>query len=211
MRGLLSTLLLWLALFAAQASAIDIDAVKKLATGDGDERSAAIAALLAEADPRAGIVMRALLDAELYLAGDRVLIVRNDAAIDAITGEAVPSLPQGREEVSSNNRVRRELGAALAALDLLSPDQNRRRAAIDELAGSAEPSVLPLIRKAFQAEGNAGLKSALAMIQASLEIKSGDRDQRLAAVQTLKASDNPATKTLLLSLLEKSSDGEFIE
>ena len=211
MRRLLATLLACLALCAPHAQALEAAAVAKLATGDSDERSGAIAALLAEADARARDLLQALLDGELSVAGERVLIVRNNAAVDAATGQPVTPLPEPREDISPNNRMRRELGAALAALDLLSQDPKQRRAAIEQLATAADQSVLPLVAKAIQTETDADLKSALAMIKASLEIKSGDPEARLAAVRTLSESDNPATKTLLLALLEKGADGQHAE
>ena len=211
MRGFLLTVLVCLALCSRYAAAIDDAAVTRLASGDSDERSGAIAALLAEADPRARDVLQAMLDGELSAAGNRVLIVRHNAAVDALTGETVSPLPEPREDISPNNRLRRELAQALAALDLLSPEIKQRRAAIEQLAAAAEQSVLPLITKALQAETDAELKAALAMIKASLEIRSGERETRLAAVRTLSESDNPATKTLLLSLLEKGADGQHVE
>jgi len=211
MRLLISSLLLWMALAASQAHALDQDAVRKLATGDSEERTTAIAALVAEGDPRARDIMQALSDSELYTAGDRILIVKGDGATDALTGDNVSPIPEPKEEVGINNRVRRELGAAIAALNLLAPDIKQRRAAIDALAEGADASVSPLVKKALQAETDPALKSALGMISAKLDIKSGDRATRLAAIKLLGESDAAATKTLLLSVLEKNPDGSFAE
>ena len=199
------------AALAGPALALDRAAIEKLATGDGDEKVAAITALLAEGDPRAAIVLRAALDGELQVAGARVLIVKGSAATDAGSGEAVSPLPEGREDVSVNNRIRRELGSALAALDLLAPDRKQRLEAVKLLAAGAEPSALPLVRKALAAESDPEIKAALEIILATLQIKSGDRDARIAAIRMLAASNNPQTKTLLLALLEKNKDGSFVE
>jgi urea transport system permease protein len=51
----------------------------------------------------------------------------------------------------------------------------------------------------------------LELVAATLELGSGDRDARIAAVRTLGLSSNPATKTLLLSLLERRNDGTYTE
>ncbi len=211
MRILLSSLFIWLTIAASNVLALDTDAVRKLATGDSDERTTAIAALLAEGDARARDVMQALTDSELFVAGERILIVRADQATDALTGETVTPVPEPREEVGINNRLRRELGGAIAALDLVSPDTKRRRAAIDALGDNADPSVLPLVKKAMQIESDPKLKSALGLVQAKLEIKSPDRNTRLAAIKLLGASDAAATKTLLLAVLEKNPDGSYVE
>ncbi len=211
MRIQLSSLFIWLTIAASNVLALDTDAVRKLATGDSDERTTAIAALLAEGDTRARDVMQALTNSELFVAGERILIVRADQTIDALTGEIVTPVPEQREEVGINNRLRRELGGAIAALDLVSPDTKRRRAAIDALGDNADPSVLPLVKKAMQIESDPKMKSALGLVQAKLEIKSPDRNTRLAAIKMLGESDAAATKSLLHAVLEKNPDGSFVE
>src|SRR5687767_10343412 len=115
----LSLLLAWLALGAH--AALDPAQVVKLA-GDNDEKIAAIGALVASGDARALVVLKALGEGELQAAGGRVLIVKGEAATDAATGEAVQPLPAAREEIMANNRVRREIESALAALRLLAPE-----------------------------------------------------------------------------------------
>jgi len=211
MRAFMSSLLVWLAIAASSASALDQDAVRKLASGDSDERTAAIATLLAEADTRTSGILQAMHASELFTAGDRILIVRNGIGMDAFTGETVTPLPEAREEVAINNRVRRELTAALAALNLLSADPKARRSAVSTLTDGAEATMLPLVHKAIQTETIPNLKAALEMVRAKLEISSGERAVRLAAINTLGDSDAPATKTLLLTLLAKNAEGQYAE
>jgi urea transport system permease protein len=210
-RLLVALLLVAMAVWAAPASALDAAAAHRLASGDSDERTAAIAALLDEGDSRARDLLEAMLAGELQTAGERILIVRGEAGVDAVTGERVSPLPASREDVNLNNRLRRELGGALAALNLISQDPTQRRAAIDALMTNADQSVLPLVNKALKQETQADIKSALALIKASLDIKASDPKVRLQAVRTLSDSDNPATKTVLLSLLQKGADGNFVE
>ena len=128
------------------ARAIDAAAVDKLATGDGDEKAAAVAALVASGDPRALVLLKALADGEVQVAGGRVLIVHEGAAVDAATGAAVVPLPESRDDVVVNNRLRREIEGAMAGLRLLSPDRAVRAAAVKELAGGADDSMRPLVR-----------------------------------------------------------------
>ena len=210
-RVLLSLMLAWLAFAPPNAAAIDESAVRKLASGDGDERTQAIASLLAAGDARAREILQARSDSELYTAGDRILIVRGDAAVDALTGARVAPIPEPRDEVGLNNRLRRELGEALAALNLLAPDPKQRRSAIDALAAGADASVLGLVRKALQAETEPDLRSSLELVLAKLEVRAGDSATRMAAIRKLSHSDDQATKTLLLSLLEKAKDGSYVE
>ncbi|MDA1117083.1 MAG: urea ABC transporter permease subunit UrtB [Proteobacteria bacterium] len=194
MRSLALVLLLSI---AGGALAIDKAAVDKLAFGDGDERIAAIGALVAEADPRAVEVLKALGEGEMQTAGKRVLIVRGELGIDAFTGEKVAPLPAEREDVVANNRLRGAIGDALAALRLLSPERAMRLAAAKELATGVDASMLPLVNKALEQETDAGIRPLLELVVASMQMKGGDKAQRLAAIRMLGESTSPNSKTLL--------------
>src|SRR6185295_7348773 len=152
-------------------AALDKAAVGKLAFGDADERSAALAALVAEGDPKAVALLEALAAGDVQSAGERVLIVKGEEAIDAATGAKVSPLPKDREDVVANNRLRREIESALSALKLLSPDRSARLAAAQTLAQGAEDAVLPLVKKAMAMETDPVLKRMLELIAATLELK----------------------------------------
>ena len=169
-------LVLLASLAATAAFALDPGIVAKLATGDGDERIAAINALVASGDERAPVLLNALAEGQLQVAGQRVLIVKDDKGIDAVTGAPIASLPEGREDVVVNNRLRRELEGAMAALKLVAPDRATRLAAAKGLAGGAGESILPLVKKAQAKETDADIKSILGYIAASMELKSPDKE-----------------------------------
>ena len=70
---------------APLAAALPADVVKELAFGDGDARGKAIGALVATGDAAALPLLQALIDGEVQTVGeDRVLIVKGDAATDAV-------------------------------------------------------------------------------------------------------------------------------
>jgi len=198
MRSLLSALLLAL---AGHAWALDKSAVEQLAFGDAEEKTAALAALVAEGDARAMPLLEALSEGDVQTAGKRVLIVKGEEATDALSGEKIAPLPAEREEVVANNRLRREIEGALAAFKLLSPQREIRLAAARSLSGVAEASVLPLVKKALEKETDAGIRSLLEMTAANLELKSEDKALRLAAIRTLGSSGSGNAKTLLLSVV----------
>ena len=191
--------------------ALDAAAVGKLAFGDADERSAALAALVAEGDPQAVALLEALAAGDVQSAGERVLIVKGDEATDALTGAKVTPLPKEREDVVANNRLRREIESALSALKLLSPDRAARLAAAQSLATGAEDAVLPLVKKAMAQETDPAIKPMLDLIAATLELKGGTKESRIAAIRKLGDSNSPNTKTLLMALLEKDKEGKFAE
>ncbi|HTP63724.1 MAG TPA: urea ABC transporter permease subunit UrtB, partial [Burkholderiales bacterium] len=80
-----------------------------------------------------------------------------------------------------------------------------------ELAGNADEGMLPLIQKALAGEADPQVKQLLEVTQATLELKTGTKASRIAAVRTLGLSKNANTKMLLLGLLEKSKDGAYTE
>ena len=157
------------------ALALDRAAVDKLVNGDGDERIAAIAALVAEGDPKAIDLLQSAAGGEIELDGKKV-------------------------EVMVNNRLRREIEGALSALRLLSPDRAARMAAAKSLAAGASDSLLPLVKKALQQEKDAEIKATLETIAASMELKGGSKDERIAAIRRLAGSATPNTRTLLMQV-----------
>jgi len=161
------------ALFISFAShALNKGAVEKLASDDNDEKIAAIAALVAEGDPKAADVLRQAAEGEVEIGGKKV-------------------------EIVMNNRVRGRIAEALSVLKLLSSDRGERGAAVKALAGGADPSMLPLILKAREKEADAEIKAQLDMIAAGMQIKSEDKAARLAAIRMLGESGNPSARALL--------------
>jgi urea transport system permease protein len=194
-------LLLILCFIALPVHALDKAAVEKLATGEAEERSAAIAALVAEGDPKAAALLEAVSEGDAQVVEQkgvkRILIVKSGQATDALTGEKVDPVPEGAEDVVANNRLRREIEGALAAFKLLSPERETRFAAAKLLAGGADAGMLPLIRKALEKETDADIRPLLELTAASMELKSDDKKLRLAAIQRLASSNSPNSRTLL--------------
>jgi urea transport system permease protein len=154
------------------APALDRAAVEKLASGDNDEKIAAIGALLAEGDPAAAGVLARFAEGEVEIDGQPV-------------------------EVMINNRLRGAVAEALAALRLLAPERELRLAAAKELATGADAAVLPLVKKALQKETDADVRPLLELVAAGMQMKSDDKTERLAAIVMLGGSASPNSRTLL--------------
>ena len=154
------------------ASALDRAQVEKLASDDNDEKIAAIAALVAEGDPKAADVLKQAAEGEITIDGKKV-------------------------EVVMNNRVRGRIAEALSILRLLSQEKSERLEAAKALAGGADASMLPLVLKAKEKETEPDIKAMLEMTAAGMQIRSEDRATRLAAIRTLGASGNPVARALL--------------
>jgi urea transport system permease protein len=208
MTFVLRLLLLFVALGAAGAShALTAAQAKSIAAGDNDERIAALNAAVAQADTGVPAFVQALLDDAVKVSGEHVFVVRDGKAVDAATGAAA-ALPDNAEDVVNNNRMRRELESALAALKLFSPERAKRSQAIAELKDQVDEGKLGLIEKAEAAETDAALKAQLGVLKAAALIASGDKFKRLAAAKLLAGSDQPATKSLLLERMNSETDAE---
>jgi len=202
--------ILVLAAFAAGAQAIAPELVRDLALGENDAKVKAIAGVAASGDGGALPLLQALQDGEVQTAGDTVLQVRGGTAVDLATGKAIEPMPEPREEVVLNNRVRRELATAIAALKLTSEDRATRLAAAMELQRGADEEMLPAIRRAAEREQDPQIRGLLALCRATIELGSQDKTTRVGAIRALAESRDPNTRTLLLPLLERNG-AEFAE
>jgi urea transport system permease protein len=162
--------------FGISQAAVDPALIAKLA-GDNDEKIAVIHALAASGDADAAKVLKSLADGELKVDGQEVVV---------------------------NNRVRREIDGALAALRLFSPERDVRAAAVKELAGASDEALRPLVKKALAAEKDAALHDSLALIAAAMDLNSPEKDARLAAVRVLASSSDPNARNLLQPLAAPS-------
>ena len=198
------TLALGLA-FAGSAAALTPQQAAAIASGDSESRLAALAERLAAEDPALPAFIDALLADEVKVAGDRAFIVRDGQTTEAGTTNVVP-LPDGAEDVTNNNRMRREFQSARAALALRSPDRAAREAALRSLRDGLEEAQLPLLERALAAETDPELKEGLQRLRAGVLVASENPAKRLLAAKDLGAAGDPATRSLLLERLNAETD-----
>ena len=185
--------------------------VRDVALGESDAKVTAIRALGSSGDPAALTLLQALLDGTVQTVDDKeVLLVKDGSATDLGTGKAISPLPANLEDVVINNRLRREIGSAMAGLKLTSPDRGIRFAAAKELQNGADEDLLPAISAALAKESDAEIKGMLQLTQASIQLNSTDKATRLAALRALAESNHSSTKTLLLGVLAQK-DGQPVE
>jgi len=202
----LRRLILLIALLGGcHAWALTPEQAGRIAAGDSDDRVAALNDAVAAGDTALSPFIQAMLDDTVKVAGGKAFIVQGDKVVDAATGAAA-TLPADAEDVVNNNRMRRELEAALAVLKLVSPDVAVRRAAIAELKDDVDEGKLALIEKAIAAETDADLKDRLGLLRAAVLISSADPAKRAAAAAALSGSSSPATRSLLLEKLGTEQD-----
>ena len=199
------------ALFTLPVQAIAPELVRDLALGENEAKVKAIAALVASGDPAALPLLQSLLNGEVQTVGETTVIrVKDGVATDLLTGAKVEPLPESRDDVVLNNRVRRELATGIAALQLVATDRATRFAAAQALQRGADEEMLPVIQSALAKEQDPEIKSLLVLTQATVQLASSDKAIRIAAIRALAESRDPNTKTLLLPLLEKKG-ADFAE
>ena len=199
-------LLLALAL-AAQAHALTAVQARAIATGEADDRIAAMQKAMLEPDERTVALLQALADDAVKVTAGQVFIVRDDKATDPVTGQAAV-LPADAEDVINNNRMRGEIDAALSALKLFSSDARVRLTAAQEMLKDPDPARLPLVNKALDVEKDETVRARLLLARAAVQLGSSDRAQRLDAAKALAADRTPETKLLLNERMGEESDAE---
>ncbi|MGA7811653.1 urea ABC transporter permease subunit UrtB [Caballeronia sp.] len=181
-----------------------------LAADDFDAKSAAIDKLIANADAPSVAVLNALSDGSLVAAdAGAVLIQTDDGNKDPLTGKIVQA--PDAQPVTLNNLLRAKVSGALSALELSSPDIEKRRAAIDELLKDGDPSMKPLIDKARARETDPTLKKRLDTLWATTALHDPDANKRLEAVQLVAARHDLDMNELLRPIVQKNPDGTFNE
>ncbi len=194
-------------LHSAPTAALTALEAQGMAIGESEARIDALNKALATADDKTAAFIQALSDDAVKSAGGKVFIVRDDKAIDPVTGQAV-SLPEGAEDVINNNRMRGELDTAQASLKLFSKDDKLRGEAVASLLKDPDESKLGLVEKALAAEANPELKAKLGLARAAAMLGSSDKAKRLEAAKALAESKDPATQLLLNDRLKQEGDPE---
>ena len=176
-----------------------------MAIGESDARVEALRAAVAKPDDKTAQFIQALADDAVKVVAGKPVIVKDDKAIDPVTG-VESALSDSAEDVMNNNRMRGEIDIALATLKLMSPDPKVRRDAVKTLQGDIDESKLPLIDKAYAQESDAAIKDQLGLLRAAALLGSADPAKRLQAATLLASSAQAATKTLLIERIQIEAD-----
>jgi urea transport system permease protein len=82
---------------------------------------------------------------------------------------------------------------------------------VADLEKASDPALVALVDSALATEQDPALKATLQVVRAAFALKTSDREQKLAALVALGASESPQTRQLLLPFVEKTKDGGFVE
>ncbi len=214
---------LLLSLFACEVLAATgatglADGFAKLSGSNFRQKAAAVDAIATSGDPRAATVLQALLDGRLYLRRDdqRMVIAVDGRAApsleDATTGAALGTGEKSAlKKIAIDNRMRRDLRAALARLRLGDPDPAVRRAAVQALAAAPDAQTKAMLVEALQREQDNGVRRALEVAAALVDLAAPTPAERLAAIATVRGSMLGEVRNRLAVLVEHDAQGRPVE
>ncbi|MEH6550356.1 MAG: urea ABC transporter permease subunit UrtB [Pseudomonadales bacterium] len=170
-------------------------------------------------DPRGGAVLEAMLAGNLYVRksdkkiyitskGDDSLLLMTDPL--GVEGQA--SEPKKHfKRVPVNNRMRSQLRLAIAKVHLSAQDKQQRLEAVYRLSNDLTPEILSLLNHVAETEQDGEVLAALYSAQDLASLNSGDRIEKLAAIDRLQSSLQPVVLTRLLDIVAVDDKGEYIE
>jgi urea transport system permease protein len=168
-------------------------AIDGLAASSDEKIEQSIQQLQALDDPRAIPALDALCDDRLRVGADKHAYIwdsKTHDARNAMTGEVVSPAPASLKEVEVGNEIRRVALPVLAQLQLGAPAASVRLAAAEELSQSGSAEAATLLHKALAREKDAGVREALALAVARVDLASSDPAARVAALEVIGKSGN---------------------
>ncbi len=156
--------------------------------------------------PEAYPAMKAMLGGKLYFSkrSKALYLLHEDNGNYTFTplfaGQPVTrESKRGFSKVKINNRLRTRLRQSLAVLQLQHEDRNVRLAAVQELLKNPDARAAGLVRAVVERETDPEVRTAMQILVAVIQLRSGDEAAQLAAIEQLAESLNPSALNALTS------------
>lgn len=182
------------------------------------ERSAAIDQLAAVKEPRAIVILQALLDGHLFnlnLENKLVIGTEMDAGyklIDAKSGQDLGiAAREATQKITLNNSLRVSLRKTLGRLQLNANEAKARMNAVQAIAKDIDPESLALLRERLVVEKAVSVQDEIRLVLGLEQLNSADKNERLGAIDLLKDHANQEVVNRLNALQEQDTDGQFAE
>jgi urea transport system permease protein len=195
-----------------------LDLLQQLPDASYTDKQALIKQLTALHDPRVRVVLRAMLEGNLYARSSdhRVLVAEASgeqlALTDPLTGTSAGSASaDDLSRIGVNNSLRKTLHVALAQFDLASPDTGVRREAVREMLRAVDADTVLALRARLTEESDSGVKADIRDGLALADLDSSDAVTRLGAVKALAGSLNLDVYNRLTSMVEPNGNGGYGE
>jgi len=196
---------------AARADALD-DTLARFLDDKFPQTETAIGELAAEAPPQGAAILEALGDNRLLInPADHAVAYKTAAGVilNAKTGETIPEANAAAfKKVRVNNALRRAIQGAMGSLTLASPDPQKRLAAAEDVFRTRDAKALPALQAQIAKESDPRVADAFRLAQAAIfaTSDSASAQDRLAAIDTLKARGGEDAQSLIDQIAQKATD-----
>ena len=180
------------------------------------DKSKAVDLLKRDTSDQSRQLLTVLLDGRLYYKKeDKRLVSANRQGdqytiTDVLTGQSLGTVKKREiKKITINNKLRREIRAALALRDLQSPEADKRLAAVNQMLDRPDADNAVLLTSLLDNETDDEVRQVMEIIVALGNLTSDDKQQRMTAVQALDGNVHPAVMNGLKSLQQRTDDKEF--
>lgn len=104
------------------------------------------------------------------------------------------------KKITINNKLRKTIRAGLAALSLSSPDDEKRLKAVNSILDNMTPETAALLELHSATEKNKKIRDAMQLGMAFSMLNTGDKEQRLKAIEAVGSSLHPTARNRLTQL-----------
>ena len=186
--------------------------VSQLATGNLRQRAATVEQLATHQDERLADILNALVAGDLLASKDKppVIAIRSgDQLTNALDGSDLTGTA-GLRRIPVNNSLRTQLRGMVAQLNLTHPNSDKRYDAVQRfIRDGVDGETAALLREHQPTEESGRVSDAIDAALALFDLQTGDRDQRMAAIDTLSGSLEQEARNALRSVAENDEDAEL--
>ncbi len=188
--------------------------IKNLITSNSfAEKTQAVSLLAAHPDRQSAVILNALLEGELYYRKtDKLLLItkkqnREYMVSDAITGQDLGVVKKREiKKITTNNKIRKKIRAALAVKQLDSEDADTRYQAVNQILDDPDAEMVAHLRQRLEIEKDKEVRRAIELALAISELDSPDKEDRLAAIAAVSGSIEPAVRGKLATIVADDSE-----
>lgn len=182
------------------------------------DKEKTISRLSALTDVRVLAVFKAMLNAELYYNKENKNLIYlkeqdgNYLITDVLSGD-VSSVSDKTDfaKVKTNNKLRKVLRGEIARLSLKNESADVRLAAVNEIIQKLDKDSADLLESALLTEADDDVRQAMQTGVSLFMLSSGDKEQKIDAINQLKGSLYPQVKVALVELVQRNADGTYAE
>jgi urea transport system permease protein len=194
----------------------------ELRTASFDDKDKIVERLAESGHPSVRAVLTALLEDRLFYRNQdqKVVIIKAGETEDSPSYDLIDPLTLKSAgsasstdctKIVANNHLRRVLQTTLARFGLSSTDPSVRLQSVKDMERELDAGNVQLLRERSSVETNSKVKNEIETALALASLDGSDEQVRLSAISTLRHSLRQDVLNRLQALLEKNSDGSFVE